>query len=258
MYQKILFSPNKQSITLEQEVNTCLSLIKSIEEQKKRWKKKSFFIFLIYLFLFHLSAENFSKKQFAKQYFAEAHQYYKNQQYQDAIRIYTDLLKEFPNHFGLYYNLANTHFKIHKQINHTNQHLAQAIYFYQKTIESNPNFKNAIENLQTAMLDVSNNYESIKLYQPTSWYLLFSFSDKINQIFLNILFLLILVLMNLLILKRRKKGYKIAMMLLSMLYLVLMTNKISAYYFSKKSNFSNKKIIGLKKRFSKKRAFRKL
>ncbi len=35
LYQKILFSPNKQSITLKQEINKCLNLIKSIEEQKK-------------------------------------------------------------------------------------------------------------------------------------------------------------------------------------------------------------------------------
>ncbi len=215
-------------------------------------KGKIFFIYFIYLFLFHLNAESFWGKQFPEQYFAEAHQYYKNQQYQDAVRIYTDLLKEFPNHFGLYYNLANTHFKIHKQINQTNQHLAHAIYFYQKTIETNPNFTNAIQNLQTTMLHVSNNYETIKLYQPTPWYLLFSFSDKMNQILLNILFLLVCILMSFLILKRRKKGYKIAIILLSMLYLVLITNKISAYYFLKKSNFSNKKIIGLKSAFLKK------
>jgi tetratricopeptide (TPR) repeat protein len=72
--------------------------------------------------------------------FTVANQDYANQSYSLAIDKYQSIISSGTESSELYYNLGNSYYRVNE--------IHQAIYFYEKSLKINPNFTEAIENLE--------------------------------------------------------------------------------------------------------------
>ncbi|MDC1025113.1 tetratricopeptide repeat protein [Flavobacteriales bacterium] len=72
--------------------------------------------------------------------FINANQDYANQSYSLAIDKYQSIISSGTESSELYYNLGNSYYRLNE--------IHQAIYFYEKSLKINPNFTEAIENLE--------------------------------------------------------------------------------------------------------------
>ena len=72
--------------------------------------------------------------------FINANQDYANQSYSLAIDKYQSIISSGTESSELYYNLGNSYYRVNE--------IHQAIYFYEKSLKINPNFTEAIENLE--------------------------------------------------------------------------------------------------------------
>jgi tetratricopeptide (TPR) repeat protein len=69
-------------------------------------------------------------------------QLYDKEKYKEALEIWTSSLKEGAKGEDLYYNIANTHFKLNQ--------FPQAILYYNKALKWNPNCRDCKKNLKLA------------------------------------------------------------------------------------------------------------
>lgn len=76
--------------------------------------------------------------------FIIANQDYANQSYSLAIDKYQSIISSAAESSELYYNLGNSYYRLNE--------IHQAIYFYEKSLKINPNFTEAIENLELCNL----------------------------------------------------------------------------------------------------------
>ena len=67
--------------------------------------------------------------------FEKATQYYDQGEYQNAIDQYKSILKSGKESSALYYNLANTYYKLN--------HVPESIYYYEKALQLNPKYQHA-------------------------------------------------------------------------------------------------------------------
>jgi len=74
--------------------------------------------------------------------FNKANDAYSNGNYQEAKRLYSSILKEDLVSGELYYNLANTYYKL--------EDIANSIYYYEKALKLNPDSENIKNNLAFA------------------------------------------------------------------------------------------------------------
>tara|TARA_Y100001935_G_scaffold112002_1_gene92864 strand:+ start:1382 stop:2110 length:729 start_codon:yes stop_codon:yes gene_type:complete len=85
--------------------------------------------------------------------FNSANNDYSNQNYKQAIEKYELIVTNNLESSELYYNLANSYFKTNKT------HLA--IYYYEKALKIDPNFLDAIENLEICNSQITDKIEKI-------------------------------------------------------------------------------------------------
>jgi tetratricopeptide (TPR) repeat protein len=86
-----------------------------------------------------------------KQLFQKANQAYQNQNYQQAIELYQNILGQGYQATEIYYNLGNAYFRLNN--------LGQAILNYEKALKLNPNDPDIRYNLELANLRVVDRLE---------------------------------------------------------------------------------------------------
>ena len=118
--------------------------------------------------LFLLITLSFSATaQTTDEIFKEANTLYQQKEYKLALDKYEEILNTGYNSSELYYNIANTHYKL--------EEVALSILFYKRTLKLDPNFDDAIFNLKMAKLKSVDKFDTI----PETFFLKFwkSFSS---------------------------------------------------------------------------------
>src|SRR5690606_15485144 len=98
-------------------------------------------LFIIILWTIPVSAQNESL-------FEKANSAYNGGAYETAISNYEQILENGETSAALYYNLANSYYKLNN--------LAPSIYYYEKALQLNPNdsdIKNNLEIAQNLVID---------------------------------------------------------------------------------------------------------
>ena len=114
--------------------------------------------------------------------FVSANSDYANQQYNTAIKKYNLILSSNLESHELYYNLANSFFKINE--------IHQAIYYYEKALKIKPDFDDAKENLEICNLQLIDKIEEIPELMITSLYNnIINFLSLKNWIYLTLIFI---------------------------------------------------------------------
>lgn len=93
--------------------------------------KKSVYLLLLFTQVF-----------WAQGAFDKGNEYYRKNNFEEAVKSYEAVLKEGNQSVGLYYNLGNAYYKLHK--------IAPAIYYYEKALLLNPNHTDVQNNLKFA------------------------------------------------------------------------------------------------------------
>lgn len=97
---------------------------------------------------------------------AEANQYYMNLEYQEAAKLYQDVVDEGYASSGLYYNLGNAYYKLNQ--------LARAILYYEKARELAPFDEDIRNNLQMANALILDKVEVIPEFFLKRWWRVFT------------------------------------------------------------------------------------
>ena len=114
--------------------------------------------------------------------FVSANSDYANQEYNTAINKYNLILSSNLESPELYYNLANSFFKINE--------IHQAIYYYEKALKIKPDFDDAKENLEICNLQLIDKIEEIPELMITSLYNnIINFLSLKNWIYLTLIFI---------------------------------------------------------------------
>ena len=114
--------------------------------------------------------------------FVSANSDYANQEYNAAIKKYNLILSSNLESHELYYNLANSFFKINE--------IHQAIYYYEKALKIKPDFDDAKENLEICNLQLIDKIEEIPELMITSLYNnIINFLSLKNWIYLTLIFI---------------------------------------------------------------------
>ena len=114
--------------------------------------------------------------------FLSANSDYANQEYNSAIKKYNLILSSNLESSELYYNLANSFFKINE--------IHQAIYYYEKALKIKPDFDDAKENLEICNLQLIDKIEEIPELMITSLYnYIINFLSLKNWIYLTLIFI---------------------------------------------------------------------
>tara|TARA_B000000437_G_scaffold16417_1_gene12127 strand:- start:123 stop:851 length:729 start_codon:yes stop_codon:yes gene_type:complete len=114
--------------------------------------------------------------------FLSANSDYANQEYNSAIKKYNLILSSNLESPELYYNLANSFFKINE--------IHQAIYYYEKALKIKPDFDDAKENLEICNLQLIDKIEEIPELMITSLYNnIINFLSLKNWIYLTLIFI---------------------------------------------------------------------
>ena len=114
--------------------------------------------------------------------FLSANSDYANQEYNSAIKKYNLILSSNLESHELYYNLANSFFKINE--------IHQAIYYYEKALKIKPDFDDAKENLEICNLQLIDKIEEIPELMITSLYNnIINFLSLKNWIYLTLIFI---------------------------------------------------------------------
>jgi tetratricopeptide (TPR) repeat protein len=103
------------------------------------------YIFIAIVFGFDAFAQN------PQEDFTQANKLYQNQDYEGAIEIYESLVYKNYISSDLYYNTANTYYKLNK--------IAPAILFYKKALKHDPNNEDALFNLNMAEARIADKFE---------------------------------------------------------------------------------------------------
>ncbi len=104
----------------------------------------------LYILLFFSLISN---AQAVDSLFTKANTLYKNNQYTQALQLYTDIENKNVVSDALYFNMANVYFK-------TNQ-VAPSIYYYEKALQLNPNDEDILFNLDYANRMIIDNIEPL-------------------------------------------------------------------------------------------------
>ena len=114
--------------------------------------------------------------------FVSANSDYANQEYNAAIKKYNLILSSNLESPELFYNLANSFFKINE--------IHQAIYYYEKALKIKPDFDDAKENLEICNLQLIDKIEEIPELMITSLYNnIINFLSLKNWIYLTLFFI---------------------------------------------------------------------
>ena len=114
--------------------------------------------------------------------FLSANSDYAKQEYNAAIKKYNLILSSKLESPELYYNLANSFFKINE--------IHQAIYYYEKALKIKPDFDDAKENLEICNLQLIDKIEEIPELMITSLYNnIINFLSLKNWIYLTLIFI---------------------------------------------------------------------
>ena len=131
-------------------------------------------LILVFLFSFNLYGND--------SLFVSANSDYANQEYNAAIKKYNLILSSNLESPELYYNLANSFFKINE--------IHQAIYYYEKALKIKPDFDDAKENLEICNLQLIDKIEEIPELMITSLYNnIINFLSLKNWIYLTLIFI---------------------------------------------------------------------
>ena len=131
-------------------------------------------LILVFLISFNLYGNN--------SLFVSANSDYANQEYNAAIKKYNLILSSNLESPELYYNLANSFFKINE--------IHQAIYYYEKALKIKPDFDDAKENLEICNLQLIDKIEEIPELMITSLYNnIINFLSLKNWIYLTLVFI---------------------------------------------------------------------
>ena len=131
---------------------------------------------LVLIFLFSLNLNGNDSL------FVSANSDYANQEYNSAIKKYNLILSYNLESPELYYNLANSFFKINE--------IHQAIYYYEKALKIKPDFDDAKENLEICNLQLIDKIEEIPELMITSLYNnIINFLSLKNWIYLTLIFI---------------------------------------------------------------------
>ena len=102
---------------------------------------------------------------FANEQMQAANRYYESEEFALALKEYKSVLEESLESEVLYYNLANTYYRLGE--------IGKSILYYEKTLKLNPSFKDAQHNLQLAYLASVDNVTPIpELFFVTWWKIL--------------------------------------------------------------------------------------
>lgn len=120
--------------------------------RKKRSSITHFFYYLgIVLFSVHIASAEVQARE--DSLFVKGNEFYKNQQYREAIQAYEKVITQGYQHVYLYYNLANAYIKT-KQI-------GKSILHYENALLLDPDFADAKYNLSLAKKYLVDDIESI-------------------------------------------------------------------------------------------------
>jgi tetratricopeptide (TPR) repeat protein len=131
--------------------------------------------------------------------FLRANHSYRAEKYEEAIRIYNNILSQGFENANLYYNLGNCYFRL--------EQIGQSILYYEKARKINPNESDLIYNLELANLRVVDRIEipprffMFNWWDKLKWY--FSLDDLVMFIIL-LFFLVVLILIGRLFIRWEK------------------------------------------------------
>jgi tetratricopeptide (TPR) repeat protein len=77
-----------------------------------------------------------------EQLFEKANGLYNSEKYSDAIQVYQQLLSTKNHSVSLYFNLANSHYKLNQ--------IAESVYYYEKALQLEPDNEDVLANLAFA------------------------------------------------------------------------------------------------------------
>jgi len=130
---------------------------------------KKYFRFLIYLcFVFVILPEITIAKD-VKNEMQQASEYYRNAEFDKAINIYEQLMREDYKGTSLYYNLANSYYRIGK--------LGYAILNYERALKISPSDEDVKHNLAFA------NLSTVDRIQPLPTFFLFEWWETLLALF---------------------------------------------------------------------------
>lgn len=118
---------------------------------------------------------------------SKANEYYKNNQYQEAINKYKLLIKEGYVGTSLFYNLGNAYYRTGK--------LGYAILYYEKALRLSPGDEDVLHNLQLARQNLKDKIDSLPPFFIFNLWegLLASFSVTGWTVIVYIFFILLLI-----------------------------------------------------------------
>ena len=151
--------------------------------------------------------------------FVSANSDYANQEYNAAIKKYNLILSSKLESPELYYNLANSFFKINE--------IHQAIYYYEKAIKIKPDFDDAIENLEICNLQLIDKIEEIPELMITSLYNnIINFLSLKNWIYLTLIFIWVsLIIFSYNSFVKKNKKYVLYLVIFSFFLFFITTKK---------------------------------
>jgi tetratricopeptide (TPR) repeat protein len=106
---------------------------------------------LLFIALFLHSVLGFS--QAVDSLFAEANELYRQEKYEEALRLYEEIEGMDLESWALYYNIGNVHYKMNR--------VAPSIYYYEKALVLSPDNRDVLFNLEFANQMVLDNIEPL-------------------------------------------------------------------------------------------------
>lgn len=85
--------------------------------------------------------------------FAQANKLYQEQKFEEALSVYESLITKNYISADLYYNLANTYYKLNR--------IAPSVLYYRKALKLNPNMEDAVFNLKMAEALTADKFEHL-------------------------------------------------------------------------------------------------
>lgn len=192
---------------------------------------------LIAIFALIISFPVFSENDLMARRFNEANDLYANSYFEDARKIYTGILKDGYESFELYYNLANSCYRLNE--------VGNSIYYYEKAKLLNPNNDDLEHNLELAKLRIENLPAVVPEMSLISFFkkIVMSVSVNIWGILSIVLFLSFLLMFYFYIKAKVSRSKKIRLIIsFSLLFISIITILFTAYQY-KRMNAVNVAIV---------------
>ncbi len=152
--------------------------------------------------------------------FEKANLMYKNGNYSEAYKLYTDIINKNYESPDLFFNLGNTCYRLNK--------VGESIYFYEKALSSDPQNEDYSYNLELAKLRVKNIPEVIPESALYSFFkkIIYSTSYKFKAYFNLIIFVFTLIIFIFFIKARKSRNKKLYFISVIFLTAVVITGII--------------------------------